>query len=154
MWASKQVACKGCKRQDSKNNLELEWNGRKITPYIRSCLALKMESIIAEKAKANQVKAGGDKKSEDSKSHVPTLAEVIDSIGTSIKTRIEICGCDMLFVHPRADIALPQRAVVGIGLYLMHVFSYIPRLGTRRRGIQGGSERPCPKGPRYTPMLS
>lgn len=33
---------------------ELEWKGRKITPYLRSSLALKMKDIIAGKAKAQQ----------------------------------------------------------------------------------------------------
>ena len=54
---------------------------RNLASYVRTTLALELESLIAEKAKANQVASGGDKKSVAQNSAQPI---------TPIKTRQEI----------------------------------------------------------------
>jgi len=50
---------------------ELEWKGRKITPAIRSHLALKMNTIISDRARANLSLGGGDRKSDEYKERSP-----------------------------------------------------------------------------------
>jgi hypothetical protein len=67
---------------------ELEWKGRKITPYIRSCLALKMESIIAEKARLNQL--SGLKQYQEPQKEDSTVPATLPKRIIPIETRKEL----------------------------------------------------------------